>query len=177
MEAELEGLPEPAWPVGFRALPWEDRLARAHAEVLAAAFTGSPDVLLFPSLGSIEGALGLLRDLSLRPNFLPRSTWIVEGPEGPCGSVQGVEERARLGAIQNLGVAPRWREVGLGKALLLQALRGMWEAGLERASLEVSASNGQALRLYQGLGFKRSRVLYKAASFQPAGGGEGGAIP
>jgi ribosomal protein S18 acetylase RimI-like enzyme len=76
--------------------------------------------------------------------------------------VQGLQERTGLGAIQNLGVAPAHRGRGLGTALLLQALHGFRRAGLGRAFLEVTAQNEAAVRLYQRLGFRRKKTIYKA---------------
>jgi ribosomal protein S18 acetylase RimI-like enzyme len=84
------------------------------------------------------------------------------GPDGPCGTVQGMRERGGMGSIQNLGILPFWRGRGLGEALLLQALHGFCRAGLGRAQLEVTAQNDAAVRLYRRLGFRRSKTLYKA---------------
>ena len=47
-------------------------------------------------------------------------------------------------------------------SLLLQALDGFRSVGLERAGLEVTAQNDGAVRLYQRLGFRRRKTLYKA---------------
>jgi GNAT superfamily N-acetyltransferase len=78
-----------------------------------------------------------------------------------CGTVQGVYDRSGMGAIQNLGVVPDFRGLGLGTALMEQALAGFQKAGLKRAFLEVTAQNSSAVRLYKQLGFSRSRTVYK----------------
>jgi mycothiol synthase len=52
-----------------------------------------------------------------------------------------------------LGVTPRYRGQGLGRALLAGALQAYLDAGLERAGLGVDIDNPQALGLYLGLGF------------------------
>ena len=67
-----------------------------------------------------------------------------------------------MGAIQNLGVLPAHRGLGLGAALLLQALHGFRRAGLGRAFLEVTAQNDAAIRLYRRLGFRCRKTIYKA---------------
>ena len=52
--------------------------------------------------------------------------------------------------------------MGLGQALVRQALEGFYQAGLRRAYLEVTAENSSAVRLYRAVGFRRSKTLYKA---------------
>ncbi|HZZ27633.1 MAG TPA: GNAT family N-acetyltransferase [Pirellulales bacterium] len=79
------------------------------------------------------------------------------------GTVQGVFDRSGMGAIQNLGVVPEYRGLGLGTALMQQALAGFQKAGLNRAFLEVTAQNSSAVRLYKQLGFARSRTVYKVS--------------
>ncbi|HTQ39127.1 MAG TPA: GNAT family N-acetyltransferase [Pirellulales bacterium] len=80
-----------------------------------------------------------------------------------CGTVQGVFDRSGMGAIQNLGVVPEYRGLGLGTALMQQALAGFQKAGIKRAFLEVTAQNSGAVRLYKQLGFARSRTVYKVS--------------
>src|SRR5262249_13243950 len=80
-----------------------------------------------------------------------------------CGTVQGVMDRSGMGAIQNLGTLPEYRGLGLGTALMQQALAGFQRAGLSRAFLEVTAQKLSAVRLYKRLGFARSRTVYKVS--------------
>jgi GNAT superfamily N-acetyltransferase len=162
MEARLAALPAPAWPAGYRALAWTPDLLDAHADTLFRCFAGEVDTVVFPSLGSPDGCRGLMVEITRRRAFIPEATWLLVGPGGPCGSVQALRERGALGAIQNLGVLPALRGRGLGQALLLQALGGMYASGLGRAVLEVTVQNDPAIRLYARLGFHRSKVVYKA---------------
>jgi ribosomal protein S18 acetylase RimI-like enzyme len=164
MEVELHGLPVAPLPAGFDLLPWSAALLEAHAAVLYDSFHDEVDATVFPSLGDRIGCCCLMSEISRRRGFVAGSTWLLSGPHGPCASVQGLREHARVGAIQNLGVVPAWRGRGLGQALLLRALHGFRQAGLVRAQLEVTASNDAAIRLYRRLGFRRSRTLYKAVS-------------
>ena len=64
--------------------------------------------------------------------------------------------------IQNLGVIPEHRGAGLGTQLLLRAMIGFGQAGMERVSLEVTAQNADAIRLYRRIGFRRVKTVYKA---------------
>ena len=114
------------------------------------------------SLGSTFGCRGLMTEISRRRAFIPESTWLVVGPSGPCGTVQALRDRGVFGGIQNVGIVPEARGLGLGNALLLQSLQGMVRSGLGRGVLEVTAQNEPAIRLYQRLGFRRAKVVYKA---------------
>jgi GNAT superfamily N-acetyltransferase len=171
MEVDLAGLPLPTWPAGFQAVAWRAELLQTHAEVLAQCFQGEVDAVVFPSLGNREGCVGLMTEIVRRRAFIPEATWLALGPEGPCGTVQALRERGVIGGIQNIGIVPAWRGRGLGRALLLQALAGMYQSGLGRALLEVTAHNESAIRLYRALGFRRCRVVYKAV---PASAGRDG---
>lgn len=56
--------------------------------------------------------------------------------------------------ITLLAIEPRFRRQGLGRHLLTALLALAAQQQLERATLEVRASNQTALQLYQGLGFQ-----------------------
>jgi len=162
MEMQLNALPPPRLPNEFTFTPWSYELLEAHAEMLFGSFHQEIDAHVFPSLGDRQGSLCLMIEMTRKRGFLPEATWLLLGPVGPCGTVQGLRERDGVGSIQNIGILPGWRGRSLGEALLLQALHGFREAGLQRAMLEVTAQNDPAIRLYHRLGFRRTKTLYKA---------------
>ncbi|NMG20506.1 ribosomal protein S18-alanine N-acetyltransferase [Brasilonema bromeliae] len=66
--------------------------------------------------------------------------------------------------ITILAVHPQYHRQGFGQALLYSVLKTACKGGLERATLEVRASNSAAISLYQKFGFKiagRRRRYYK----------------
>lgn len=162
METELGESTPPPLPQGFDFAAWSYELIDLHADMLFASFQQEIDAQVFPSLGDRQGSLALMMELTRKRGFLAEATWLLMGPLGPCGTVQGMRERDGFGSIQNLGIAPGWRGRGLGEALLRQALYGFRQAGLNRARLEVTAQNDPAIRLYRRLGFRRVKTLYKA---------------
>jgi ribosomal protein S18 acetylase RimI-like enzyme len=171
MEVVLEGLPAPTLPAGYRALAWSAGLLDAHAEALFRSFQGEIDANLFPSLAHRDGCACLMTEIARRADFVPEATWLLVGPSGPCGTVQGLRERRGVGAIQNIGVLTAHRGRGLGEGLLLHALHGFRLAGAHLGHLEVTAQNDAAVRLYRRIGFRRTRVLYKAVPvLRPADG-------
>ena len=171
MEMDLAGplFPQPETPKGYSFLAWQDSLLEAHAEAKFCSFNVEIDANVFPCLGDRAGCLRLMGEISRREGFVREATWLLQywgvGESEPefCGTVQGIRDEHGAGAIQNLGVTPRHRGQGLGSGLLLHALLGFREIGLRRAFLEVTAQNSGAVRLYQRLGFRRVRTVYKAA--------------
>src|SRR5262245_60820816 len=163
MEAALAGLPAvPELPPGFVWVPWDDLWMETHADVKRRSFQGEIDSCVFPNLSHLDGCLQLMRAISHKASFCPEATWLICGPDGFCGTVQGLHDAA-VGSIQNLGVVPECRGFGLGGALLLQALQGFRSLGLERAALDVTAKNIAAVRLYHRLGFNTVKTLYREA--------------
>jgi ribosomal protein S18 acetylase RimI-like enzyme len=163
MEVDLDGsLPPAALPPRFAWVAWDESLIDHHAEVKFLSFREEVDAQVFPCLGDRFGCQRLMREIRRKPGFLPGSTWLIACPEGYCGTIQGVVDRGPIGAIQNVGVVPACRGLGLGRALVRQALRGFSQAGLRRAYLEVTAENAHAVRLYREVGFRRAKTLYKA---------------
>jgi ribosomal protein S18 acetylase RimI-like enzyme len=163
MEMELDQAPPvPELPPSYAWVAWRPALLEAHADVKYRCFHEEIDALVFPNLGDRLGCLHLMEEISRRPGFRPEATWLVACGDGFCGTIQGVNDRAGIGAIQNLGVMPLYRGLGLGAALMLKALEGFRQAGLQRVFLEVTAQNEGALRIYQRLGFRCRKTLYKA---------------
>ncbi len=170
MECDLVGrrIPLARLPVGYSFVAWHSSLVEAHAEAKYLSFRTEIDSNVFPCLGEFDGCHRLMHEIMRKDGFLAGATWLVVyrpqenwRPEY-CATVQGVKERAGVGAVQNLGVVPEHRERGLGTALMLKALEGFRSAGLHHVHLEVTARNEGAVRLYQRLGFNKVRTLYKA---------------
>jgi len=159
----------PKLPRAYRLLPWNDDLIEQHAESKYRSFREEIDANVFPCLGDREGCLRLMNDISKRKGFVPEATWLLafcptgsKRPEG-CGTIQGIKDAKGYGSIQNLGISPEHRNFGLGTILLQYALQGFFSNGVRRVTLEVTAQNHGAMRLYQRLGFRTTRTVYKAS--------------
>jgi ribosomal protein S18 acetylase RimI-like enzyme len=162
MELDLtRDLPPAVLPPGFHWAAWHDDVLDLHAETKYQSFRDDLDAKVFPNLGHLPGCRDLMKAIRFRDGFCPGSTWLVAGPEGGAGTVQGLCDQYRMGAIQNLGVVPACRGLGLGAALLLKALHGFRAVGITRACLEVTARNEAAVRLYRKYGFRCCRTIYK----------------
>lgn len=165
----------PLLPPGYRECPWDPALLDLHAITKYRAFRQEIDVFVFPSLGTRDGCRSLMREISRRDEFLPQTTWLLvyqpgaRVPPDYCGTIQGIRNGQRAGALQNVGVVPGHRGRGLGTYLLGKSLAGFRSAGVYRVSLEVTARNQAAQRLYRRLGFLRVRTVYKTAHVAYAG--------
>jgi ribosomal protein S18 acetylase RimI-like enzyme len=154
-------------PPGYSLVAWSPELLAVHAEVKHASFRDEIDAHVFPCLGNYAGCSRLMDEISRRTRFLPEATWLAafKHPNGEkefCGTISAVSDAAGYGAIQNLGVTPAHRACGIGTLLLKKCLLGFQKQGLRRAYLEVTAQNVDAVRLYERLGFRRTRTTYKA---------------
>lgn len=174
MRIEREYIPMGLPPVGYRLLSWAPRLSQYHAQVKFLSFRDEIDSHVFPCLGDLDGCLALMREISGRKDFVPQATWLMVndrqsgGSPHPVGTIQGLRSGAREGAIQNIGVHPEYRHLGLGTYLIQAAIQGFREAGCRKVHLEVTAQNAAAIRLYERLGFRRVETLFKIAEVQYA---------
>ena len=154
-------------PAGYRWLPWRTLLLERHAHVKWRAFREDLDGKVFSCLGESEGCTALMKEIVGQASFCPAATWMVvfqpepDWPAVDCGTIQGVMRNGGMGCIQNVGVIPEHRGLGLGRALVLQALQGFVRAGMGITILEVTADNLGAVQLYQSIGFRTIQVLYR----------------
>jgi ribosomal protein S18 acetylase RimI-like enzyme len=169
MEIDLSRgeVPDFAPPAGYSFVPWSPDLLATHAEIKHASFRDEIDAHVFPCLGVFSGCLRLMDDISRKARFLSDATWLAayrhaNGEQEYCGTISAVLDPSNHGAIQNIGVTPAHRGCGVGTALVYKSLWYMQRAGLRRAFLEVTAQNADAVRLYQRIGFRRTRTSYKA---------------
>ena len=154
-------------PAGYRWLPWRSLLLERHAQVKWRAFREDLDGKVFSCLGDAAGCTALMKEIVGQAAFCRAATWMVvyqpepDWPAVDCGTIQGVTRSGGMGLIQNVGVIPEHRGLGLGRALVQQALLGFVQVGMKVSVLEVTADNAAAVRLYQSLGFRTIQVLYR----------------
>jgi len=175
MELDLSARPLHLVPIpaGYRLLPWSEELLETHAEVKHLAFRDEIDAAVFPCFTQLSSCKRLMRQIVSKEGFLPEATWLgvyvsTSGEQWqPCGTIQGIRDQLGDGSIQNVGVVPEHRNRGLGTCLLYHALDGFAKAGIARVHLEVTADNHEAVRLYEHVGFRVVKTLYKPAEAAP----------
>lgn len=171
-------LPTTGLPTGYRWIPWRALLLERHAQVKWQCFRNELDGRIFPCLSQIEGCRRLMHEISTQPDFCADATWLVvhqpdlRWPAVDCAVIQGIARSGGIGAVQNVGVLPEYRGQGLGRAIVLQSLRGFQYHGMATSSLEVTAVNEHAVRLYHSVGFEVTDVLYRDVEADSSGTSE-----
>lgn len=69
------------------------------------------------------------------------------------------QRRGAKGHVVTIDVAPGFRRRGAGRLLLAELLRRLGERGAKQIRLEVDARNAGAIRFYEQMGFRATRVL------------------
>ena len=159
---------------GFQLKPWDDSLMNAHAEAKFRSFRNELDANVFPCLGESDGCYRLMREIASRQGFVPQATWLATytdpetGQTENCGTVQGIREKLDVGSIQNIGIVDAHRGKGIGSAIVLESLKGFQSVGIKIVTLEVTEKNSGAFRLYERLGFRVLRTVFKSVEIPEA---------
>ena len=160
--------PMPELAPNYTLIPWRADLVRAHAQAKFNCFRQEIDANVFPCLGDHGGCLSLMSEIVGKDSFVPEATWLAGYSEPGsnrweyCGTIQGIRDRSRIGAIQNLGIVSEHRNRHLGSCLMHKSLEGFRANDMRQAHLEVTAKNSGAIRLYERMGFRWARTVYKA---------------
>lgn len=94
---------------------------------------------------------------SLLETIAPGFAWVAEGGAGIAGSAIGFVVGQLVAdefEILNLAVGKAFRRLGIATQLVSVALNDARAASVRQTFLEVRASNGGAVALYTGLGFR-----------------------
>src|SRR5262245_30219254 len=98
MELDLRrDFPVPHLPADFGWIDWDDLLLDVHAEVKYLCFQQEVDSQVFPSLGYLDGCRDLMTAIRNRYGFCPAATWLLGGPDGCVGTVQGIIDEDGFG--------------------------------------------------------------------------------
>lgn len=133
--------------------------AQAWVEMFNLSFIDHPN----HSPWNIEQVLHYLEE----PIYRPELNLVAVAPDGTlagfCWMLINPEENEHtgrmIGEIEVLGTRRGYRKLGLGRALLLEGMRRLRQAGMETARLGVVANNPTgALKLYESAGFRARRT-------------------
>ena len=144
--------PEPQFPSEVHLEQATPAVAIDWAHVANAAFRGSP--------GRYDMTPDHVRELLARDRIIPEGSFIAHREGVPAGLVLTLSDARDpcTAEIETLAVAPAMQGKGLGRALLLTALRAVGRAGCRSVSLSVSTYNRRAVALYLGAGFRAEDV-------------------
>jgi ribosomal protein S18 acetylase RimI-like enzyme len=152
-------------PLGFRYVAWNPEMLEVHADIKYRGFRNDLDAQIFPTFRNYEQCVHLMKSISESPFFLPAATLLIaNGSEHDLfeyvACIQGMRFSDEVGAIQNIAVLPDYRGHGIGRAILLGSLLGFRQHGIKRVTLEATAENIPAVKLYTHVGFKTFNVNF-----------------
>jgi mycothiol synthase len=136
--------PRPLWPRDTSILEWGPPAAEASFQVYDSAFRSRPG---FPAWSRSEWTDRLTGD----DDFLPQASLCALRSGVPAGFVV-----CSKGWIDQVGVAPAHRRLGIASALVAEAMSRMRALGADVARLHVSTNNSEALATWRRLGFRES---------------------
>jgi len=141
---------------------WSDQYQEPAAQLIAAAYQGHVDSSINDQYRSVAGARRFLFNIVQYPGcgtfFKPASVAAFDRLSGRvCGICLASLVMPYCGHITQICVAPWVRGTGVGYGLLRQSLSLLREAGCRKTSLTVTASNRDAIRLYEQVGFETIR--------------------
>jgi ribosomal protein S18 acetylase RimI-like enzyme len=168
--AALEPAPgrgRPSAPMASRVYvnKWSDQYQEAAAQLIAAAYLGHVDSLINDQYRSVAGARRFLFNIVQYPGcgmfFKPASVAAFDRLTGRiCGICLASMVMPYCGHITQICVAPGVRGAGVGYEMLRQSLTLLRAAGCSKTSLTVTASNRNAIKLYEDVGFTTIRRFF-----------------
>ena len=144
---------------------WSEQYQEPAAQLIAAAYQGHVDSLINDQYRSVAGARRFLFNIVQYPGcgsfFPPASVAAFERSSGRiCGISLASLVMPYCGHITQICVAPWVRGTGVGYRLLRQSLEKLRAAGCSKTSLTVTASNHEAVKLYEQVGFSTARRFF-----------------
>lgn len=141
--------------------PWTEAAQDESAVLIAAAYNGHIDSCINDQYRSYSGARRFLHNIVQYPGcgtfFSPASLLARDANGRLIGLVLSSLVAPDVGHITQICVAPEAKSEGIGYELMRHSLAALKQAGCEKTSLTVTASNANAIRLYQMLGFRAMR--------------------
>lgn len=170
--------PAPPWdgiagPVGMTPRAWLDTDFSAAGKLIALAYEGHLDSHINEQYRTTLGSQRFLHNIVRFPGcgyFDVEASRVIAAPGSGelialllCSRV-----REDVGHVTQICVAPKYRGQGLGKALLRECAQNLARRGFEMLTLTVTASNRNAVALYEQLGF-RGTHRFDAMVWDPSG--------
>jgi len=151
-----EPIPELALPPGYAVR----NVAGEHEATHRAAASHAA----FESSRPFEQYRDSYRAFMRSPVYTPELDIVAVAPDGRCGAfcICWLDQVNRIGLFEPVGTHPDFRQLGLGKAVLLEGLRRMRARGMTAVMVCVEHGNPAAQRLYAAVGF---RAVHKLCTF------------
>jgi ribosomal protein S18 acetylase RimI-like enzyme len=156
---------------GLRLEAWTDKFLEPCAKLIQRAYADHVDSEINDQYRTEIGATKFLRNIVLLPGcgqFCPDASFVVRpGPtETPIGMVLTSTVAPGIGHTTQICVLPGYQKNGLGRRLMQASLSALREHGYRALTLTVTATNENAVRLYENLGFRTVKT-FAAGVWEP----------
>ena len=156
---------------GLHLEAWSDKCLEPCAHLIQSAYTDHVDSEINDQYRTELGATKFLRNIVLLPGcgqFCPEASFIVRpGPsETPIGMVLTSTVAPGIGHTTQICVLPGYQKNGLGRRLMESSLSALQQHGYRALTLTVTATNANAVRLYENLGFRTVKT-FAAGVWEP----------
>jgi ribosomal protein S18 acetylase RimI-like enzyme len=159
--ADASGLPEGRATQTHAFERWQETRQDEAARLIARAYEGHVDSTINDQYKSVSGAKRFLLNIVQYPGcgsfFAPASYVALNAAGALVGISLASLVSTEAGHITQICVSPDERKTGTGYELMRRSLHSLAAHGCEKTSLTVTASNQEAIRLYQRMGFRAMR--------------------
>ncbi|HTR34765.1 MAG TPA: GNAT family N-acetyltransferase [Bryobacteraceae bacterium] len=141
---------------------WTERKQDEAASMIAAAYQGHIDSEINDQYRSPGGARRFLMNIIQYPgcgSFFQPASFVATDPDTGklCGICLASLVQADVGHITQVCVTKAVRGTGVGYELIRRSLESLARHGCRKVSLTVTASNTEAIALYERMGFRKTR--------------------
>lgn len=141
---------------------WSERYQEDAATLIADAYEGHVDGHINDQYRSVAGARRFLQNIVQYPgcgSFYSPGSWLAwrRDTGRMCAASLSSMVAHDAGHITQICVGPTSRGEGIGREVLARSLQSLREAGCKQVSLTVTASNRNAIGLYESMGFQVRR--------------------
>jgi ribosomal protein S18 acetylase RimI-like enzyme len=144
--------------INVKVLPWSEAFKEETAHLMANSYRGHVDSDINDQYRTVAGARHFLMNIIQFPGcgqFSTKASLVaVEAATGRlCGVSLASVVSEVSGHVTQLCLLPDARGKGLGYELMRQSMMRLLQRGCQTVSLTVTAANGEALALYESMGF------------------------
>jgi ribosomal protein S18 acetylase RimI-like enzyme len=157
-------------PTGYTVRPLRRSDLHVAAEIIYRSHVGSLDAALNLTYATPSTCRTFVDTIALRSGcgrWDTEASLLASGPRGPAGVVLASRLARATGHICQVSVVPEAQGAGLGRALMLAALRSFHAQGLAATTLSVTVENARAYGLYMDLGFRVCKEFAAHAWVRP----------
>lgn len=147
-------IPDHALPVGYSL---RHSRGAMDAEIRSVASSAA-----FESKKPFDEYIVRTKNFIRSPVYVPEREIFVMSPKDEVASfcIIWLDELNQIGHFEPVGTHPNFQGQGLGKALLHRALTKLKSEKMREASVCVDFDNPAAIKLYESVGFQKSKKLF-----------------